>query len=193
MVLFSSLSRDKFMLPSKPIFHHKLLLHKSPTGPSLWSGKEIELLITFYCSTGKYFLTNINLSTGREEGNDTIIISPSILIPNQNDTCLLLSGIPFALRELHHIMLLNHLCTYQACGPPNQSVFMSPAACTNDRERPLKVLGHKVNFHRASERAFLFLCSLSFFLSSTWKFLQDYLYCPWHINNGWAYKTKAKV
>lgn len=81
------------MLPSKPIFLPKLLLHNSPTGPSLWSGKEIELLITFYCSTGKYFLTNINLSMGREEGNDTIITLPNILIPNQNDICLLLSGI----------------------------------------------------------------------------------------------------
>lgn len=113
MVLFSSLSPDKFMLPSKPIFLHKLLLHNSPTGPSLWSGREIELLITFYGSTGKYFLTNINLSTGREEGNDTIIISPNILIPNHNDASLFLSGILSALRELHHVTLLNHLCTYQ--------------------------------------------------------------------------------
>lgn len=125
MVLFSSHSLDKFMLPSKPIFLHKLLLHNSPTGPSLWSGKEIELLITFYCSTGKYFLTNINLSMGREEGNDTIIISPNILIPNQNYICSLLSGIPVALRELQHVTLLNHICTTKIVAPKSISIYVS--------------------------------------------------------------------
>lgn len=117
MVLFSSLSLDKFMLPSKPIFLHKLLLNNSSTFPFLRSGKDIILLITFYGSIGKYFLTNINLFMGRKEGNGTIIISPYFLISHQNDAYLLLSGIPFALRKLHHVTLLNCLCAYQACSP----------------------------------------------------------------------------
>lgn len=117
MVLFSTLSLDKFTLPSKPIFLHKLLLNNSSTFPFLRSGKDIKLLITAYCSIEKYFLTNINLFMGRKESNDTIIISPYFLISNQNDTYLLLSGILFALRNLHHVTLLNCLYVYQDCGP----------------------------------------------------------------------------
>lgn len=105
------------MLPSKPIFICKLLLHNSSTFCFLWTGKDIKLLITFYCTTGKYFLTNINLFIGRDEGNDTIIISSYFFISNQNDTFLPLSSIPFDLRKLHPIILLNCLYNIQDCSP----------------------------------------------------------------------------
>jgi len=109
------------------------------------------LLITFYCSIGKYFLTNINLFVGREEGNDIIMISPYFFDIKSEWYLFTAFRHPICSEKTSSCYFIELPLHLPILWPPNHSVFMFPALCTNDKECPLTTLGHKASFHSSTE------------------------------------------